>query len=196
MRRFYYFYWMNKKELRTKYKALRSQLSEEDLEEMSLAIANKVLTLPVWEKTYFQIFLPIAEQKEVNTEFILHLLSGKDKEIIVSKSDFETREMTHFLLTDNTKIKKNQYNIPEPVDGLEVPSRKIEVVFVPLLAFDKTGHRAGYGKGFYDKFLSECQAETIKIGLSFFEAEEKIEDVFESDVKLDYCVTPNAVYQF
>ena len=47
MRRFYYFYWMNKKELRTKYKALRSQLSEEDLEEMSLAIANKVLTLPV-----------------------------------------------------------------------------------------------------------------------------------------------------
>lgn len=196
MRRFYYFYWMNKKELRTKYKALRSQLSEEDLEEMSLAIANKVLTLPVWEKTYFHIFLPIAEQKEVNTEFILHLLSGKDKEIIVSKSDFETREMTHFLLTDNTKIKKNQYNIPEPVDGLEVPSRKIEVVFVPLLAFDKTGHRAGYGKGFYDKFLSECQAETIKIGLSFFEAEEKIEDVFESDVKLDYCVTPNAVYQF
>ncbi len=196
MRRFYYFYWMNKKELRTKYKALRSQLSEEDLEEMSLAIANKVLTLPVWEKTYFHIFLPIAEQKEVNTEFILHLLSGKDKEIIVSKSDFETREMTHFLLTDNTKIKKNQYNIPEPVDGLEVPSRKIEVVFVPLLAFDQTGHRAGYGKGFYDKFLSECQAETIKIGLSFFEAEEKIEDVFESDVKLDYCVTPNAVYQF
>ena len=148
MRRFYYFYWMNKKELRTKYKALRSQLSEEDLEEMSLVIANKVLTLPVWEKTYFHIFLPIAEQKEVNTEFILHLLSGKDKEIIVSKSDFETREMTHFLLTDNTKIKKNQYNIPEPVDGLEVPSRKIEVVFVPLLAFDKTGHRASNGKGF------------------------------------------------
>jgi 5-formyltetrahydrofolate cyclo-ligase len=163
---------------------------------MSLAIANKVLTLPIWEKTYFHIFLPITEHKEVNTEFILHLLSGKDKEIIISKSDFKTREMTHFLLTDNTKIKKNQYNIPEPVDGLEVPTNKIDVVFVPLLAFDKTGHRAGYGKGFYDKFLSECKPETIKIGLSFFEAEEKIEDVFENDVKLDYCVTPNEVYRF
>ena len=187
---------MNKKELRTKYKALRSQLSEEDLEEMSLAIANKVLTLPVWEKTYFHVFLPIAEQKEVDTEFILHLLSGKDKEIVISKSDFETREMTHFLLTDNTKIKKNQYHIPEPVDGLEVPTKKIDVVFVPLFAFDQTGHRAGYGKGFYDKFLKECKSETIKIGLSFFEAEEKIEDVFENDVKLDYCVTPKTVYQF
>jgi 5-formyltetrahydrofolate cyclo-ligase len=187
---------MLKKELRQKYKALRNQLSENDLEEMSLAIANKVLTLPIWEKTYFHIFLPITEHKEVNTEFILHLLSGKDKEIIISKSDFETREMTHFLLTENTKIKKNQYNIPEPVDGLEVPTNKIDVVFVPLLAFDKTGHRTGYGKGFYDKFLTECKPETIKIGLSFFEAEEKIEDVFENDVKLDYCVTPNEVYRF
>lgn len=187
---------MLKKELRQKYKALRSQLSQEDLEEMSLAIANKVLTLPIWEKTYFHIFLSITEHKEINTEYILHLLSGKDKEIIISKSDFATREMTHFLLTDNTKIKKNQYNIPEPVDGIEVPTHKIEVVFVPLLAFDKSGHRAGYGKGFYDKFLSECKPETIKIGLSFFDVENLIEDVFESDVKLDYCVTSNEVYRF
>lgn len=187
---------MLKKELRQKHKALRNQLSENDLEEMSLAIANKTLTLPIWDKTYFHIFLSITEHKEVNTETILHLLAGKDKEIIISKSDFQTREMTHFLLTDNTKIKKNQYNIPEPVDGLEVPTRKIEVVFVPLLAFDKTGHRAGYGKGFYDKFLTDCKPDTIKIGLSYFEAEEKIEDVFENDVKLDYCVTPNEVYRF
>ncbi|HEY6144471.1 MAG TPA: 5-formyltetrahydrofolate cyclo-ligase [Flavobacterium sp.] len=187
---------MTKKELRIKYKALRNQISEEDLEEMSLAIANKILTLPVWEKTYFHIFLPISEQKEIDTEFILHLLSGKDKEIIISKSDFETREMTHFLLTDNTKIKKNEYNILEPIDGIEVPTKKIDVVFVPLLAFDKSGHRAGYGKGFYDKFLSECNPETIKIGLSFFESEEIIEDIFENDVKLDYCVTPNKIYEF
>ncbi|MFE3869673.1 5-formyltetrahydrofolate cyclo-ligase [Flavobacterium sp. ZS1P70] len=191
---------MLKKELRQKYKALRKQLSENELEEMSLAIANKLLKLPIWEKSYFHIFLPITEHQEVNTEFILHLLSGKDKEIIISKSDFDSKKMTHFLLTDNTKIKKNEYNIPEPVDGPEVsgevPSHKIEVVFVPLLAFDKKGHRVGYGKGFYDKFLSECKPETIKIGLSFFEAEESIADVFEGDIQLDFCVTPNSIYSF
>ena len=196
MHTFYYFYGMNKSELRQKYKALRNQLSEHDLEEMSLAIANKVLTIPIWEKNYFHIFLPIQEQKEVNTECVLHLLAGKDKEIIISKSDFQNKEMTHFLLTDNTKIKKNQYNIPEPIDGIEVPTHKIDVVFVPLLAFDKTGHRVGYGKGFYDKFLKECKPQTIKIGLSLYEAEEHIEDVFESDVRLDYCVTPVKVYCF
>jgi 5-formyltetrahydrofolate cyclo-ligase len=187
---------MLKKALRLHYKTLRKQLSENQLEEMSLAVANNVLTLPIWEKTYFHIFLPIEEHNEVNTEFILHLLSGKDKEIVISKSDFETRNMTHFLLTDNTKIKKNEYNIPEPIDGIEVPAKKIEVVFIPLLAYDKLGNRVGYGKGFYDKFLSECQPETIKIGLSFFEPEEQITDVFETDVKLDYCVTPNTIFKF
>lgn len=187
---------MLKKDLRQKYKAKRQGLNEVEIEDLSLAIANKVLTLPIWDKTYFHVFLPITEHKEVNTEYILHLLSGKDKEIVISKSDFASRNMTHFLLTDNTKIKKNEYHIPEPIDGLEVPTNKIDVVFVPLLAFDKTGHRAGYGKGFYDKFLLECKPETIKIGLSFFEAEERIADVYESDIKLDYCVSPNEVFEF
>jgi 5-formyltetrahydrofolate cyclo-ligase len=186
----------NKKELRLHYKNLRKELSLDELEEKSLAVANNLIQLPIWDKTYYHVFLPIEEQKEVNTEYILHLLSGKDKEIVVSKSDFDTRGMTHFLLTDNTKIKKNEYNIPEPVNGLPVPSEMIDVVFVPLLAFDTFGNRVGYGKGFYDKFLSECKPEIIKIGLSFFEAEDQIEDVFESDVKLDYCVTPLKIYTF
>jgi len=186
----------NKKEIRIHYKNLRKELSEEAIEEKSLAIANNLIQLPVWDKTYFHVFLPIVEHKEVDTEFILHLLSGKDKEIVISKSDFETRTMTHFLLTDNTKIKKNEFNIPEPVNGLQVQSSNIDVVFVPLLAFDNFGNRVGYGKGFYDKFLSECRPETIKIGLSFFESVNQIDDVFESDVKLDYCVTPLKTYTF
>lgn len=187
---------MTKNELRTQYKAVRKSLSEESIEENSLAIANSVLQLPIWDKTYFHVFLPIEEQKEVNTEFLLHLLSGKDKEIVISKTDFETQKMTHFLLTDNTTIKKNKYNIPEPVDGIEVPSSKIQVVFVPLLAFDISGNRVGYGKGFYDQFLADCKPETLKIGLSFFEAETTITDVFEKDIPLDYCVTPKNCYRF
>jgi 5-formyltetrahydrofolate cyclo-ligase len=196
MHTFYYFYKMNKKELRQKYKAKRQELTEIAVDDLSLALANKILELPIWEKTYFHIFLSITEYKEVSTDFILHILSGKDKEIIISKSDFDTQEMTHFLLTDNTKIKKNKYNIPEPVDGIEVLSKKIDVVFVPLLTFDRKGNRVGYGKGFYDKFLKNCRPETIKIGLSFFEPEDEISDSYENDILLDYCVTPNVVYSF
>ncbi len=187
---------MYKKELRLKYKELRKHFSDETIENLSLAIANKLLQLDIWNNTYFHLFLTIDEQKEVDTEFILQILAGKDKEIVVAKSDFKTTQMTHFLLTDNTKFIKNKYNIPEPIDGLEVPVSKIDVVFVPLLTFDTKGNRVGYGKGFYDNFLSKCKPETIKIGLSFFEAEELISDVFLSDIRLDYCVTPKTIYKF
>jgi 5-formyltetrahydrofolate cyclo-ligase len=187
---------MHKKELRKKYKELRQGLTPDAIEDRSLAIANRLLQLDIWDKIYYHLFLSIEEQKEIDTEFILQILTGKDKEIVVSKSDFATLGMTHFLLTDNTKFKKNEYNIPEPVDGLEVPVTKIDVVFVPLLAFDVKGNRVGYGKGFYDKFLSNCKPETIKIGLSFFEAEKNIEDVSENDIRLNYCVTPENIYTF
>lgn len=187
---------MNKKDLRSKYKALRQQLSTEEIEDKSLAIANRLLSLDVWEKIYFHLFLTIEEKKEVDTEFVLQILAGKDKEIVVSKSDFETREMTNYLLTDNTKFRKNEYNIFEPVDGLEVPVSKIDVVFVPLLAFDKNGNRVGYGKGFYDNFLAKCREDVIKIGLSFFEPEESIDDVSATDIRLNYCVTPFGINNF
>lgn len=187
---------MNKKELRAKYKALRQELSLDEIEDKSLAIANRMLQLDIWEKTYFHLFLTIEEQKEVETEFVLQILAGKDKEILVSKCDFESCGMTNYLLTDNTKFQKNQYNIYEPVDGIEVPNSKIEVVFVPLLAYDKLGNRVGYGKGFYDNFLSKCPEDVIKVGLSFFEPEETIEDISLSDIRLDYCVTPTAIHSF
>jgi len=187
---------MLKTELRKKYKTLRSDLSMEAIDRLSIDIANKLLKLDIWDASFYHIFLTIEEQKEVNTDYILNILSGKDKHIVLSKSDFETNIMTHYLLTDNTVIKKNKYNIPEPVDGIEITNNKIEVIFIPLLAFAKNGHRVGYGKGFYDKFLADCKPDTIKIGLSFFEAEDVIGDVFENDVTLDYCVTPERVYGF
>ena len=194
---------MDKKLLRQKAKVERQKLTQEEIEDKSLAIANQLLRMDavpslklVWNKLYYHLFLTIEEQKEINTEYILQILAGKDKEIVISKCDFATLGMTHFLLTDNTKIKKNSYNVPEPVDGLEVPDAKIDVAFVPLLAYDKQGNRVGYGKGFYDNFLSKCKPETIKIGLSFFPPEEKIEDVSENDVKLDFCVTAEGIFEF
>jgi len=187
---------MNKKELRAKYKALRQELSLDEIDDKSLAIANRILQLDVWEKTYFHLFLTIEEQKEVETEFILQILAGKDKEIVVAKTNFETLEMTNYLLTDTTKFQKNEYNIYEPIAGIEVPNTKIEVVFVPLLAYDKFGNRVGYGKGFYDAFLSKCPEDIIKIGLSFFGPEETIDDISPTDIRLDYCVTPTTNYSF
>ncbi len=187
---------MTKKELREKYKILRNQLSIETIDEKSMAIANLSLQLPVWELFFYHLFLSIEEHKEVNTEYLLHILNGKDKNIILSKSDFQNITLQHYLLTDTTIIWKNKWNIPEPVDGIEIATEKIEVVFVPLLAFDVKGNRVGYGKGFYDKFLYECKKDVIKVGLSFFEAEEEVMETFPTDIRLDFCVTPEKIYRF
>ena len=187
---------MTKSELRKKYSNLRNNLSTAQGDDLSLSIANQLLKLPIWDYMFYHVFLSIKEKKEVNTDYILNILSGKDKNIVVSKCVFKDTALINYLLTDSTVIKKSDWGIPEPVDGIEIPNDKIDVVFVPLLAFDEQGNRVGYGKGFYDSFLSACNPKTIKIGLSFFEAETEIINVSENDVTLDYCVTPDKIYSF
>ena len=187
---------MNKKELRAKYKTLRSNLSNQEIEDLSMAIANRLLQLPIWEKSYYHIFLPISKQKEINTEFILNILQGKDKHVIISRSNFETYTLAHFLLTDTTVLKVNDWGIPERGDGIPIHEGTIEVVFVPLLAFDQKGNRVGYGKGFYDKFLAQCDPNTLKIGLSLFTEEEQIIDTITTDIRLNLCITPTKTYYF
>lgn len=187
---------MTKSELRKTYKTKRDKLSIETIDEKSLAIANQLLSLNIWDKSFYHIFLTIAEHKEINTDYILNILAGKDKHTVVSKSNFETINLENYLLTDSTIIKLNHWKIPEPIDGIRIENSKIEVVFVPLLCFDKHGHRVGYGKGYYDNFLGDCRPETIKIGLSLFEVEDEIDGIYEDDVPLNFCVTPDKVYPF
>lgn len=184
-----------KAQLRTFYKEKRAQLTPEAIEEYSLQIANEALKLNIWDKTYYHIFLPISEKKEVNTEYMLHILQGKDKSIVLPKASFETGAMKHILLQENTVLKTSPYGITEPVSGIEVQTAQIDVVFVPLLAYDLHGNRIGYGKGFYDRFLSECNPNTLFIGLSFFEPEAEI--VHEIiDIPLHFCITPRKIYSF
>ena len=93
---------------------------------------------------------------------------GKDKQPIVPRiKNFNSLE--HILLNDQTILKYNLIGIPEPQNGIIVSPNIIDVVFVPLYAFDLKGNRVGYGGGYYDKFLKQCKENTIKIGLSIFE---------------------------
>lgn len=185
---------MDKNALRQHYKKLRLSLSNDDRLNLSLSITNQLLSLPLWEKSYFHLFMSSEQHREVDTESLLTLLLGKDKQVIIPRME-EENQLSHILLTDATLIRPNALGIPEPVGGLEVPIEHIEVVFVPLLAYDKKGNRIGYGKGYYDRFLSTCPTTCIKIGLSFFPPEEIIPNAI-NDIPLDYCVTPIKVYSF
>ncbi len=186
---------MTKKGLRLSFRNKRGLLTFPLIEGYSIDIANRALELPIWNFLHFHIFLPIEKNKEVSTLPLLSILQGKDKNIIVPKI-VAKNQLEHYLLTDNTTLLPNYLGIPEPVDGIGVPEHKLDVVFVPLLAFDIHGNRVGYGKGFYDGFLRKCRKDVVKIGLSFFEASDSIDDIHEGDIPLDYCITPEKTYRF
>lgn len=187
---------MIKTQLRKLYKEKRAKLSVNEADNLSMAIANQCLNLDIWEFKCYHIHLSIERHKEINTTYLLNILQGKDKTIVVPKTDFSTLNLKHYLLDDNTRLAVNSYGIPEPVNGIIIDEAQIDVVFVPLLAFDEKGNRVGYGKGFYDQFLANCKPDCLKIGLSFFNAEDEIEDINSNDILLNYCVTPEKTYKF
>lgn len=186
---------MLKHELRKEFRLKRSLLSSEELELKSLQISNRLLNLPIWKFSFFHLFLSITTQKEVDTQPVLTLLQGKDKNIVLPKAN-EDGNLQNFLLTDDTVLKENKWGIPEPIDGIEIDEQKLEVVFVPLLAYDLDGNRVGYGKGYYDKFLGKCRKEVLKIGLSYFEPTDENIAAEETDIPLNFCVTPEKIYKF
>ena len=185
---------MDKKTLRLLYKKKRAELDSVKIEELSIKIANQILALPMWGFDNFHIFMGVNKLKEINTNYIISVLQGRDKNIIIPKV-ISNSKLTHYLLNDTTKLKLNQWGVLEPINGIKVKPKKIQVVFVPLLAYDCYGNRVGYGKGYYDKFLAKCGDECLKIGLSFFTPEKKIL-TSPLDIKLNLCVTPKKIYNF
>lgn len=181
--------------LRTEYQKRRDALTEDQIAERSIEISNLSLTLNLWEYSLYHLFMTAEKNKEVDTSYLLSVIQGKDKQPIIPKIVDDNR-LEHFLLTDQTLLKKNRWGIPEPLSGITINPQQIEVVFVPLLVFDQQGHRVGYGKGYYDRFLILCSESTLKVGLSFFDPVSKIEDIETHDIALDYGITPKRVYAF
>jgi 5-formyltetrahydrofolate cyclo-ligase len=85
------------------------------------------------------------------------------------------------------------WGINEPKPDETAADSEIDLVVTPGLAFDKSLHRVGYGKGYYDRFLGNCRPDCVKAGVSFFDPVDAIDDIHEGDVRLDHLVTPTSV---
>ncbi|MEC8396990.1 MAG: 5-formyltetrahydrofolate cyclo-ligase [Bacteroidota bacterium] len=181
--------------LRTEYQKRRDSLTEEQIADCSIQISNLSLTLNIWEYSIYHLFMTNEKNKEIDTSYLLSVIQGKDKQPVIPKIVDDNR-LEHFLLNDQTLLKNNRWGIPEPLSGITINPKQIEVVFVPLLVFDQHGHRVGYGKGYYDRFLDQCSESTLKVGLTFFDPVTKIEDIETHDISLDFALTPERIYAF
>lgn len=145
---------------------------------------------------FLHCFVPIEKFNEIDTKLIFERVWREFPrvETLVPRVDFETGEIENLKFTPETVLVQNQWQIHEPSHDETVATKDIDVILVPLLSFDKRGFRVGYGKGFYDRLLKNCRADCLKIGLSYFAPVEEIEDAREFDVKLDFCVTPEGIF--
>ncbi|WP_316799177.1 5-formyltetrahydrofolate cyclo-ligase [Pedobacter frigidisoli] len=173
----------------------RLAVSDKEYELLSKSLLDQFTGLDFSDIKTLHIFLPIREKREPDTFLLIKWLTEVHPEIkiIVPKADFETALMTHHEYLGAGDLQKSLYSILEPQNG-KVHSGEVDLVFVPLLAFDERGYRVGYGKGFYDRFLENTNAR--KIGLSLLPAIEKIDDVNEYDIRLDFCITPTEIIKF
>ncbi len=179
---------MLKNELRTLYKAKRKALDQGTINNYQQRIYEQVFSINYDTINSVHIFLPIKQQIEVDTYPIIRFFRRKKTNIIISKSNFKTASLQHYLFEEDTKLVTNSYGIPEPINAKPFLAHDIDLVFVPLLISDQQNYRVGYGKGFYDRFLNNCKPNIRTIGLNFFKPILKIQDINEFDIALQTII--------
>lgn len=190
---------MKKADLRKLFLQKMLSLSKDEHDIKSKKIARLFASsFDITKYSSIHVFLPIMKNNEVNTWYIINEIKplNPDLSIIVPKSDFKTFEMASHKLGEETELVESISGILEPSDLNSFDEREIDIILIPLLAYDERGFRVGYGKGFYDRFLTKCRQDIIKVGVSFFEPVKNIQDVNENDVPLNFCITPEKVISF
>lgn len=188
---------MLKAEIRKQALKYRTLLSNTEFERLNHQLLVNFQKLDLGEVKTIHIFIPILEKREPDTFLLINWLKSNypSIKILIPKSDFETYEMISYVFTEDTVLKKNKYNILEPEAG-EIFTGTIDLVIVPLLAFDEVGNRVGYGKGFYDRFFAHYKVNK-KMGLCLESAPyPKFMETSKFDVKLDACITPEKIFFF
>ena len=189
---------MTKEHLRKLYKEKRKALT--DIEKLKLddLMLIHFQLLPLDVPAHIMSYVPFEKMNEFDPQTIIDYCYFKNQhqQLFYPVVNPNSDEMKCVLVDDNSTFEPNKYGILEPVNAVTISPEELDWVLMPLLCFDVIGHRVGYGKGYYDRFLNLCREDVIKIGFSYFDAIPLIEDSNYLDVKLDYCVTPTRMYQF
>jgi 5-formyltetrahydrofolate cyclo-ligase len=188
---------MTKAELRKIYLAKQRELSPDERSDRSRRIAELFfLSFDLSLTRVLHTFIPIEKFKEVDTRLIIDRIWNDYPQIQIAlpRVDFETNQMANVKFGRDVEVVRNSWDIYEPTHNDFVAADEIDMVLVPGLCFDGEGHRVGYGKGFYDRFLKNCREDCLKIGLSYFDPVDKIDDVHEGDVRLDLILTTDHIH--
>lgn len=131
-------------------------------------------------------YFPIGS--EVDTHNIMLDILEHGKHILLPK--IVDNSLEFYDIPNLGKLEKGSFDIMEPKDSCK-KAEKIDCVLVPTIGVSKSGDRLGYGKGYYDKFLSSTKA--IKISLTYSRQVVKSIPSEHYDIKIDLIVTENEI---
>ncbi|HTY15281.1 MAG TPA: 5-formyltetrahydrofolate cyclo-ligase [Methanoregulaceae archaeon] len=179
-----------KKQVRDRVRAKRDKLAPEEIAAKSRAICRSVESTINGHKT---VMLYVSKGQEVNTRPLMESLLSQGVGVVVPIIEKETRTLRLSFIDDLSVLVTSTFSVPEPI-GNEIPvyEENIGVVIVPLIAFDRKGHRLGYGAGYYDRFLSGNPG-LMKIGVAFSCQEVPETPADENDIAMDVIVTEHEI---
>ena len=172
---------MDKKALRAEIRAKKRAMTETEIEAASRRLGALFADCEEYRQAK-TIYGYLPYNQEVRTVPMLEQALAEGKQVAVPKVYGDT--MKFIYLTDLNRVEKGYAGIPEPMDDEPIADDPTALVLMPGLAFDREGHRIGYGGGFYDKFLAE-EPNHPTVALCYeFQMLEKLETE-EFDVPVD-----------
>ena len=190
---------MTKQELRKVYIQKRNSLSHSQYVNLNRELCRVFFeSIDLTGVKILHSFLPIEKNKEPDTKTILNQIKARyhDVRLSLPRVNDNTHQLESVFLETSTVLKNNSWGIPEPQGGELTDPEEIDIVLVPMLIFDSSGHRVGYGKGFYDKFLVTTRPDCKRVGICLFDPIARINDIMEFDEPLNQCITPTGSYSF
>lgn len=159
---------ITKKALRQELLARRIRLSEAEYHRLNSAILRRLLSLPELDSaSTIHCFWPIHEKREIDLSSLIKKLQQEGKQIVLpvvlSFDDAPTLgpRMEHRMYDGETNMITNRWGVQEPAIKEPIPVSQLDLVIVPALGVTRKGFRLGYGKGFYDEFLAQCNCPFV-----------------------------------
>lgn len=184
---------LNKQLLRATMRKRRQQLQANEQQKFSAAICDTIESLPCFQCAQ-TIAIYQAFSGEVNLSSLLKSCSLLKKKCCLP-AIMPDKTLNFLPVNPNTPFKKNRYGIEEPLIELQysIPIARLDLIFVPLVAFDKQGNRLGMGAGYYDRtFANSPNPPLIGVAYDF----QQVEDLAPAawDIPMQAVITEKQIY--
>ena len=185
---------MPKRSIRAKYLAERTSLRAHDCQAVSVNIQERLLNLDMFSRARgVALYSPI--RNEVLTDTVANCALGLGKRVAFPRICGE--ELEFIEIANLCDLAPGTFGVHEPTGNIRVTLNDLDLMVVPGIVFDHSGHRLGYGRGYYDRTLKACPFSCKTIGFAYdFQLIDSLPIVEAHDQKLSLLITEERVLEF